>query len=273
LQNWGYIKNGKFNFSDRFTAKMSGTTNKGNTLTNVWDSIRKDGLVPEDMWPYPREQRKPVFSWDNFYSEITQNIKDFGKHILEIFDFQYEWVNLGNCQPDVEQIKVQLKQAPLQLASLVCKGWDFAPVIAGCGCGSQHATMIYNIDDTIHDYDSYDRYTKSLAINYGIPWILKGVVTLKIAPIVKPNILPLTKDLYYGTRNNADVKNLQRGLIKWGYLSAGLDTGNFLNLTRLAVQKFQRDYRVGTLSILHINTGKYVLTATRKVFNNLLLKG
>ena len=33
------------NFSDRFTAKMSGTTTNGNYLYKVGDSIRKDGFV------------------------------------------------------------------------------------------------------------------------------------------------------------------------------------------------------------------------------------
>ena len=46
----GYLLNGQFNFSDRFTAKMSGTTKDGNYLQKVWDSIRNHGLLSEKDW-------------------------------------------------------------------------------------------------------------------------------------------------------------------------------------------------------------------------------
>ena len=42
------------NFSDRFTAYMSGTMKRGNYLWKVGDSIRRDGLVDEKDWPAPR---------------------------------------------------------------------------------------------------------------------------------------------------------------------------------------------------------------------------
>lgn len=51
------------NFSDRFTARMSGTTSQGNWLFRVADSIRRDGLVDEAAWPSPAD-----FTWDSYYA-------------------------------------------------------------------------------------------------------------------------------------------------------------------------------------------------------------
>jgi hypothetical protein len=78
LKDWGFFDaNGKFNCSDRFTAKMSGTTQQGNTMKAVWESIRINGLVPEAMWP-----AKGVQSWEEWNKEIPQEVKDFGKKIM-----------------------------------------------------------------------------------------------------------------------------------------------------------------------------------------------
>ena len=49
----GYIQNGKFRLSNWFTAIASGTTERGNSLQAVADSIRKDGILPHSMLPDP----------------------------------------------------------------------------------------------------------------------------------------------------------------------------------------------------------------------------
>jgi len=51
------------NYSDRFTAVMSGTTPTGNYMWKVGDSIRKDGLVAEERWPAIENP-----TWDTYYS-------------------------------------------------------------------------------------------------------------------------------------------------------------------------------------------------------------
>ncbi|MDF1498505.1 MAG: hypothetical protein P1P85_04105, partial [Patescibacteria group bacterium] len=174
LTELGYIINNKFEFSDRFTAKMSGTTRKGNYLQKVWDSIKHGGLLPESDWAYPRDQRTPIFDWDDYYQEIPQELKDKAKKILDYFDFAYEWEYQNKLtsykEDEIENIKRQLRQAPLQIASPTCN-WK-SDVVEPCGkTTASHATMIYQIDNYIYDYDSYEKYIKKLSLNYIIPWI------------------------------------------------------------------------------------------------------
>ena len=52
-------------------------------------------------------------------------------------------------------------------------------------------------------------------------------------------VQPFTTDLYYGIRENSEVKRLQEFLISNGYLTAGFNTGNYLSLTVEAVKAYQ----------------------------------
>lgn len=112
----GYLTNGRMNGSDRFTAKMSGTTRQGNYLYKVADSIRHDGIVPESVWPFPFDQRNPVFDWDNFYSEIPDDIIELGKEFARRFNILYEQVDIiSQDYPDKMTIVDALRYAPLQV--------------------------------------------------------------------------------------------------------------------------------------------------------------
>ena len=178
----GYLLNGQFNFSDRFTAKMSGTTKEGNYLQAVWNSVKHDGLLPEKDWNYPRIQRTPVFDRDDYYKEIPQELKDKALKALNYLEFAYEWLIEGKIteysSTDLEMLKTELKQAPLHLAAPTCNWGD--GVIEPCGkTRATHATTIFKINDYVHDYDHYDPFVKTLSLKYIMPWIMKGVVTLK----------------------------------------------------------------------------------------------
>ena len=48
-----------------------------------------------------------------------------------------------------------------------------------------------------------------------------------------------TSNLYYGLKNNAEVKRLQEFLISKSYLNTGLNTGSYLSLTMDAVKTYQ----------------------------------
>ena len=177
----GYIVDGKFECSDRFTAKMSGTTDKGNYLQRVWDSVKHDGLLPESDWGYPRRQRTPVFDWDDYYKPIPQELKDKAKQLLNHFSFAYEWTftNKTIAYTDVElaELKKQLIQAPLHLAAPTCN-WG-SGIIEPCGkIRASHATTIYKVDDYIYDFDHYDPVNKTLSLKYIMSYIMKGIVTL-----------------------------------------------------------------------------------------------
>lgn len=164
------------NFSDRFSAKMSGTTRAGNYLQKVADSIRKDGVVDEDKWPWDPRGNSPAFDWDEFYKEIPVDVKGLGTSFISGYEVQYEWV-----PTDLASLKKALKQAPLQIVTKVCSGWNNPPV-AGCGFGSGHATTLYKIDDAgFHIFDHYEPYGKVLNHDYVIAYAMKYVIKPKVA--------------------------------------------------------------------------------------------
>lgn len=115
--------------SDRFLAKMSGTTTQGNTLGAVADTYRQYGCPLEIDWPKPQN-----FTWNEFYAEIPQEVKD--KAIR--YSINYEWVDTT-----VESLQYHLKQAPLQLV---------IPGHAICG--------IYEQADIFKYFDTYSPYLK-----------------------------------------------------------------------------------------------------------------
>lgn len=61
----------------------------------------------------------------------------------------------------------------------------------------------------------------------------------RIAALTPPGESQFTRDLYYGMRNDADVKRLQEFLIAKKYLFLGGNTGNFFTLTKEAVRRYQ----------------------------------
>ena len=165
------------NLSDRFTAKMSGTTSQGNYLMAVADSIRNDGVIAESHWNYPRLQRTPPFVWEDYYQEIPQELKNLGKEWRKIFTVRAEWIETTRAS-----IVKHIKQAPLQIAAKVCDGWNNAPVVPSCGVGNGHATILYHVqedaDTTYKDFDHYQPFRKQLAADYGISSVLKLVLLI-----------------------------------------------------------------------------------------------
>jgi hypothetical protein len=245
----GYFDaNCNLNFSDRFTAKMSGTGKSGNYLTAVWDSIRNHGLVPEKDWPGDVDN----FTWDEYYKEIPQAIKDKAQKAREIFEVKYEfvWEN-GNGD---KKIHSHLAQAPLQLAAPVCKPWAGGTIKA---CGStvpQHATQIfgYELGTSVEIFDTYDPFTKKLAWDYPMPYILKGLVDLKQA-VTAPNTAwthNFTRDIEFGQRS-AEVAALQHALKIDGTFPANVqETGFYGLITAKAVTAYQRKYKVAPESVI-----------------------
>jgi hypothetical protein len=239
LRYWGFIENGKFNFSDRFIAKLSGTTPQGNTLQKVWDAIRLYGLVPEEKW------KNEGLSWAEYYQEIPQQIKDFGLLFKSIFDIKYEWVVMGNCNaPNLEWLKYQLKQSPLQTAHPLCVR-DNNNVFQTCGsCITQHATTIYNVNDLIRDFDHYYPYLNDYALNYTEPWIMKAVVTLKENQVPQPVFSHIFNiDMQYSQTNN-EIWQLQTAYNLLGYKTPV--TGYYGNITKGITKDFMIKYNVGS---------------------------
>ena len=76
------------NFSDRFLAKMSGTTPNGNSVQTVAETLKNKGVVKETFWPYTPD----LNTWDKYYSDIPQNIKTMAVGEFAEYEFKHEYV-------------------------------------------------------------------------------------------------------------------------------------------------------------------------------------
>lgn len=124
------------NFSDRFLAKMSGTTRVGNYQYTVEDTARKVGRVLESDYPTPED-----FTWDSYYAPIPLEIQKKAA----IFEEGYEWL-----PTDAASLKYHLKQAPIQIT---------IP-----GDNPYHAVVLVAIENGLFYYfDSYAPYIKTMS--------------------------------------------------------------------------------------------------------------
>lgn len=246
LQDNGYIEDGKVNLSDRYLAKASGTTAQGNSLIKVADTFRHKGAVPEKTWPWPDMDASTPLAEKRarYYAEIPEYISELGRQFAELFNIQYQWVTLG--QNDPTTLAMALLTGPIQIASSVCNPWttkDNAPAIAGCGCGTGHATMIYKMDEKgTHILDHYQAFKKTLAKNYCIPYSLQYDITPKKQPHTGPSACtPPEANLRYGMSGIAAIKELQKCLQAAGFMRKGL-FGPYGPATRRAVAQLQKHY-------------------------------
>jgi len=174
--------NGNFNSSDRFIAKMSGTTVNGNSLNNPSEAVRKFGVPPESIWGASED-----FTWNDYYRIPSKEAIDWGKRFLEYFDVAYEWVTkeyvwgkgIKGLQITQAELVEQLKQAPIIIGAATCAGWFNSDIIAACNLPANHGTMVYKsvIPEYFGDFDSYEPWEKKINYWYKIPFAIKMIVT------------------------------------------------------------------------------------------------
>lgn len=244
---------GKVNFSDRFVAKMSGTTQNGNSLPAVGDSIRKDGLVPESAWPMPDwdslKGKSQDEIWAVYMADIPGSVKNLGQQFLEYFTPAYQWGALGSSTP--ESLRALLPYGPFQIASAVCSPWNSTeamPPIQACSCSAQHGTVIYGHEkygstEPFKLFDSYRSFKKLLAEDYCIPWAFQYSITEKVHHATVPIKYTFSKQLKYGMPESDEVNRLQKALQDLGYMKVGV-FGPFGPQTRAALGKFQTDHGI-----------------------------
>lgn len=132
------------NYSDRWIAKMSGTTQNGNYLYKVGDTIRNYGMVLESDYPSTTNM-----TWDQYYADIPpaklEELKAKGKKWLEKWDVKTEFIEgagLGIWHTIKEDLIKHLKHAPLQV------------VIPG------HAVMNFYCEADVNYFDTYKPFEK-----------------------------------------------------------------------------------------------------------------
>ena len=178
---------GDWNKSDRFTAKLSGTSYNGNLQSRVLDSVRKvNGSVDESLWPANIDE----FSWSEFYATVPKAIQDKGLIFVNDYEVGFEAVwSTANA------LKEALKYSPLYVAGFA---WAESGGLYRSYGSANHAFTLVGYKDGEYwlAFDSYFPYIKKLAWNYSICF---------------PKVITLNKR---GASYNAnEIKNLMnRGL-------------------------------------------------------------
>lgn len=145
--------NKEWNKSDRFTAKMSGTSRSGNIMSRVGDSVRNDGIVKQDKW----ENNIETFTWNEFYSEPTRDVKELGKNFIKKYSTGYEAV-YNNKQT----IKQALRFSPIWAA--FCS-WYLGSngIYYKLGSPNHVACIVGYTEEYVLVYDSYAPHVKKVA--------------------------------------------------------------------------------------------------------------
>lgn len=153
------------NFSDRWIAKLSGTTHQGNYLYNVVDAIRKYGLVLEEDYP-----TDPNFTWEQYYADIPADSPLFakGQDWLKKWKVSYEWVS-----PTVTELQRHLKHAPIQLALY----------------NPSHAVENVLLVTDPHYFDSYEPWFKDTPITN-----VASALKIILEPLSMPQFKTQNKD-------------------------------------------------------------------------------
>ena len=150
-----YFKTGvQRNFSDRFTAKMSGTSLSGNWLWKVGDSIRKDGLVDEADWPWLEGA-----DWEQYYATPPIDIINKAREFLKEWKVNYEFIDFTR-----ESLLHHIKQSPIQVVF------------------PNHAVMNFFTSDSIYKYfDSYAPYIKERNTDFisALKYVLSEITMYK----------------------------------------------------------------------------------------------
>ena len=179
------------NKSERYTAKLSGTTRQGNSQRNVVESARKDGLVPEGKWP-----RNRTMTWETYYASIPTAIRLIGNLFTKKWIINYEWVPTTK-----EALKEALKYAPVQVT-----GYAWAQnngIYYDYGYRPNHAFVLYDYVDgeKWRCFDSYptdfvldenstrQEFIKELDWNFNFGDAMK--ITIKPVPSSTPIIIKL----------------------------------------------------------------------------------
>lgn len=172
------------NFSDRFTARLSGTTPDGNYLWRVADCIRKDGLVDESDWPAPEN-----FTWETYYQAPPIEVINKARLFLNEWVVQYEWIDFTK-----ESLIKHLKHAPIQV------------VLPG------HAVLgFFRNEDVLKYFDSYVPFIKERTelVSSALKIVLtrKGMTeqTVKNLYLAAFNRLPDSEELAYWEGKDASL--------------------------------------------------------------------
>jgi len=175
-------------YSDRWIAKVSGTTREGNYLWKVAEAIRKYGLVKEESYPKP-----PMpWTWTEYHKTIPEPLYSQliaeGQEWLKKWDVKYESIDFTK-----ESLMKHLKMSPLTV------------VVPG------HCILNFRTTaQVIHYFDTYNPYKKTVS---------NVIQAMKVMLYPKEQAIPdnfLLLDIRYGDTGKQVEKLLNAlDLLNW----------------------------------------------------------
>jgi len=276
----GYFdENGKFNFSDRFSAIMNGTNPAtGNSFDPVWSGFVKYGLLPEKDFSYTLEESRrfitPSDFWKDYYNRslITQEMLTKAKKFNEFFEIEWTYKITSGLNGAIKSVwdflqgsggnqfsilSTALQSAPVHIGVPVCPNWNDGDVTY---CGkkqAEHGVELYSVEQLYDILDQYDPFQKTLSNDYYIPY----AVLATIRPKTKPYHI-FTVNLQFGDRSD-EVVWLQKCLHYMGYFKPS-STGFYGLITSRAVLSFQTDEGINPTS--EKNVGPKTRLALNDIF-------
>lgn len=154
----------KANYSDRFLAKMSGTTKEGNDPHTVGETLRKKGCVIQEDWPWTEDLNR----WDEFYSDIPDEVKTLALAFKAKYDFGHQYVNT-----DPQTMMTALMYSPLGVDVFAWGFPDSEGIYHREGRQSGHWTVVYGYEYGKYwkCFDTYPPFRKKLEWNYGFSMV------------------------------------------------------------------------------------------------------
>lgn len=154
LKDNGYLDTGEFNFSDRYIAKLSGTTTSGNTANNVLNTIvgtkskTAFGLIPESKWTFAMDDRNNKATWEDYMSEIPQELIELGQEFAKRIKITYYRIQR-------EDFAYYIKQSPIMTFVRPCR--PDKGIYYQCDRPVNHAICIVDSEDYDVVLDSYEK--------------------------------------------------------------------------------------------------------------------
>lgn len=145
-------------WSDRYLARKSNTTKRGNDPHKVAETLRNHGTVPQEYWPYDES----INTWEKFYADIPADIMVQAQVLFKgNYNLGHQYVKTDPTSmmdaltrsPLGVDVDAWQKEGPLYVRRNVSNHW--------CVCYGFRKGKYWKILDT------YDNTKKKLAWDYG----------------------------------------------------------------------------------------------------------
>lgn len=152
------------NYSERFTGILAETTQTGNSMHKVAETIRKKGAVLEERLPFD----DTITTWEHYYDprSVTDEMLAHGRSWKSTFEFGHKWVFNPKDHSNIRERMIDaLKKSPLTVS---VGAWDQKGEYYIKRRPDNHLTTCYGYEYEQYwkIFDSYDNTHKKLVWDY-----------------------------------------------------------------------------------------------------------